>query len=164
MKNCNNKECTKDNPQPLDAFALQKRHTDGRSNRCKTCINEYGKANYVKHYERKKKYFLENSEKIKEQNKRKWINNREKLVDSSLKSIYGITLEQYNKMLVQQNNACAICHKPSQNQKRRLHVDHDHITGKVRGLLCVSCNQGLGMFKDDPDRIRKAIQYLKDYE
>lgn len=70
---------------------------------------------------------------------------------------YGITLEEYNQMLQAQNNTCAICIKPIDMPC----VDHDHITGKVRGLLCRSCNTALGFFQDDPTLCLKAAKYLQ---
>jgi hypothetical protein len=70
---------------------------------------------------------------------------------------YGVSEEEYKNMVLSQNNICAICNKPSH---KTLHVDHDHITGKVRGLLCSSCNMGIGMFQDDIDILNNAIKYL----
>ena len=61
-------------------------------------------------------------------------------------------------MLVAQNYQCLICDIPLLT---RVDVDHDHLTGQVRGLLCVSCNGGLGIFKDSIERLERAIQYLK---
>ena len=58
-----------------------------------------------------------------------------------------------------QDGKCAICSNPQEN--RRLAVDHCHKTGKVRGLLCQGCNTGIGGLKDDTERIKKAIDYLK---
>jgi hypothetical protein len=75
--------------------------------------------------------------------------------------IYGLTPEQYGAMLAEQGNACAICRSPEWPGKgNRPHVDHDHATGKVRGILCGRCNFGLGQFQDDPDLLRAAITYL----
>lgn len=70
---------------------------------------------------------------------------------------YGITLEQYNEMLDAQGGACAIC---GETKERSLHVDHDHVSGTVRGLLCDFCNIGLGHFQDDPDRLVAAAAYI----
>ena len=66
-------------------------------------------------------------------------------------------------MLQKQNNRCKICNsnKPGQN-KKYFCIDHNHKTGKVRGLLCQKCNRTLGIFKDDPKLIRKFIQYLEE--
>jgi len=77
---------------------------------------------------------------------------------------FNLTVEEYEKMLEAQEGKCAICGEKetmTRNGKEpRLSVDHDHKTGKVRGLLCNSCNNGLGRFKDDTDLIKKAIAYL----
>ena len=75
----------------------------------------------------------------------------------NLKYRYGITEEQYDQMLEKQNHTCAIC---NEKPKGNLAVDHCHTTGKVRGLLCANCNKGLGMFKEDENRMKKAMQYL----
>lgn len=62
-----------------------------------------------------------------------------------------------------QKDKCAICREPWREGKRRYCIDHDHKTGEIRGLLCQGCNMGLGWFKDDPKRLKKAIKYLKKY-
>lgn len=72
---------------------------------------------------------------------------------------YGITPEQYEDLSEKQNGGCAICQRPCPSG-RRLAVDHDHETGRVRGLLCMDCNQGLGKFGDDISRLKAAVQYL----
>ena len=69
------------------------------------------------------------------------------------------TVAGYEAMLAQQNGVCAICE--TRPDDRPLCVDHDHATGEVRGLLCHSCNVGLGNYKDDPRRTRRATAYLK---
>lgn len=76
----------------------------------------------------------------------------------NLKYMYGITIEQKNKMLIEQKEMCAICsHKLSLTGS---FVDHDHSTNKIRGLLCTVCNTGLGMFKDSEVNLQNAITYL----
>ena len=81
---------------------------------------------------------------------------------SFIKRTYGITYDDYTKMLDQQSNACSICKsKISSTRTSRLFVDHCHTTGKVRGLLCSSCNHGLGLFKDSPTLLKRAIGYLE---
>ena len=78
---------------------------------------------------------------------------------------YGITVEQYERRLVEQNGVCAICLCPEVAERlgtiSSLSVDHDHVTGQIRGLLCRSCNAGIGHFKDDFDRMLRAIVYLR---
>jgi hypothetical protein len=72
-----------------------------------------------------------------------------------LKARYGITGEQAAEMLDAQDGLCAIC-----RERPADHVDHDHLTGRVRGLLCFNCNGGLGQFRDDPELLRAALDYL----
>jgi len=73
---------------------------------------------------------------------------------------YGITEDQYQLMLKKQNGKCAICKSDSKKFKYRLHVDHNHESGKIRGLLCVRCNTGLGSLKNKASLIG-AIKYLE---
>jgi hypothetical protein len=77
-----------------------------------------------------------------------------------LKDAYGISLETYNEMLEQQNHKCAICNQDETRFHKKLVVDHDHKTGKVRQLLCNMCNHGIGNFKDDVSLMASAIQYI----
>lgn len=79
-----------------------------------------------------------------------------------LKNVYGITKEQYDQILKDQGNMCAVCetNEPMGNGKR-FHVDHDHETNEIRGLLCVRCNLGLGYLQDKVENIEKALTYLK---
>jgi len=78
---------------------------------------------------------------------------------------YGLTTENYNLMLKQQNFQCAICETsdPTTKQSKHWHVDHDHTTNKVRGLLCTRCNKGLGHFGDNVELMNKAIKYLNKH-
>lgn len=80
--------------------------------------------------------------------------------DNDLKKLYGISIEDYNQMFVNQNGVCAICER-QQVTGKSLSVDHDHNTGKVRGLLCNKCNTSLGMLDDNIDYLLNAIAYLK---
>jgi hypothetical protein len=76
---------------------------------------------------------------------------------------YGISVDDYNSLLVEQNGVCAICERqPTGNSKQeaRLHVDHNHETGEVRGLLCKDCNHGIGFFRDNPKLLGKAADYV----
>jgi len=73
---------------------------------------------------------------------------------------YGITEDDYNNMFVFQNGKCAICGNHQSELKSPLHIDHNHKTGKVRGLLCAACNMGIGQLQDDIENLRCAILYL----
>jgi hypothetical protein len=83
-----------------------------------------------------------------------------------LKRHFGLTVGQFEAMQSAQNNVCAICAQPERvmdkrlGKLRNLAVDHCHVTGKIRSLLCLQCNQGLGNFNDDPTRLRAALDYL----
>lgn len=85
----------------------------------------------------------------------------------NLKRAYGLTVEQYEAMLASQNGVCALCcEAPKSDGVRaasRLHVDHDHETGRVRALLCNHCNRGIGAFRDDPELMQRASLYVRKH-
>lgn len=81
--------------------------------------------------------------------------------NSNLQKHYGISLGDYENQLTDQSGGCAICGRGPEAFQRAFAVDHDHATGKVRGILCPDCNRGLGGFHDDVDLMAKAIEYLK---
>jgi len=87
--------------------------------------------------------------------------NPEKRHRNKLRYGYKLSVLQYNLMLAEQNGRCAICGTVKCDTGRRFAVDHDHETGTIRGLLCRACNQGLGQFKDNPELLSKAFEYLK---
>lgn len=74
---------------------------------------------------------------------------------------YGLESGEYDRLMKEQDGKCAICRQLCPRQME-LSVDHDHITGRVRGLLCQNCNAGLGMFKDDPSLLARAISYVTE--
>lgn len=74
---------------------------------------------------------------------------------------YKVSEEEVNKMYSNQGGICAICPATIERQNKKSHLDHNHITGVFRGLLCKSCNNGLGFFKDDIGILTSAIEYLK---
>ncbi len=113
---------------------------------------KYYEKNREKELERRRKYARENRGKLT-QKKREW----------SLKNIYGITIEQFDEMLKKQKNKCAIC-KTNKPTGKGFGVDHNHRTGKIRGILCHHCNIALGGFKDSPELLREAISYLEKYD
>lgn len=95
--------------------------------------------------------------------------NPERVLDTKLRGLYGISLDDYNHMLVKQNGVCAICRKaetvihPASKRVKPLTIDHDHETRKVRGLVCHACNSVLGYVKDSPLVLRSAADYLERY-
>lgn len=110
------------------------------SSHCKVCDSKKNKAYHEKHKERR---HLQH---------RAW----------RTKSKYGLTLEEYDEMLKSQGNLCAICGN-LETIDRAMAVDHDHVTGLVRGILCSNCNNGLGRFKDDIKVLENAIEYLRNH-
>jgi hypothetical protein len=82
-----------------------------------------------------------------------------------LRQRYGLTVDDYNKMLKAQGGVCAICSGPpapfGPHKLMRLAVDHCHTTGRIRGLLCPRCNQALGLMRDNPVFLLKATEYLR---
>lgn len=91
--------------------------------------------------------------------------NKEEIREKAWMRRYGITRQEYEEMLEAQGDSCAICKTMDIGRKghTHFHVDHDHVTGKVRGLLCDLCNRGLGYFKDDPFLLIKAGKYLESH-
>lgn len=83
--------------------------------------------------------------------------------DYQLRHKFDLTLQEYEDLLEEQNHECAICYKPDPTN-RKLAVDHDHKTKVIRGLLCGSCNNGLGRFQDDPEILERAAKYLRRFE
>jgi hypothetical protein len=104
--------------------------------------------------------------------KHSWCNScsKENNFKRNLWKEYRLTIDNYNELVLQQNNKCAICGKnescTSNGSKeiKKLSVDHDHSNGKIRGLLCYKCNIALGFFDDNIDLLMKAIEYLKKSE
>jgi hypothetical protein len=90
--------------------------------------------------------------------------------DANLKHWFGISIDDYNQILKDQDSKCAICGEAETwfikrwNKLACLAVDHDHNTGEVRALLCRRCNQALGKFNDDPELFDKAAAYLRDHK
>lgn len=107
-----------------------------------------------------KKYRARNLERLREKDRQWQKKNGRK---ATLKR-HGITEDDYEIKLNSQNGCCAICGGEPGGRWGTFHVDHDHITGKVRGLLCDSCNLGIGKFYDNPALMRKAAEYLDLYD
>ena len=107
--------------------------------------------------------YQKRKEKILAQEKKYRLVNQPSKRQIKYKQRYGITAKQFSDMIWNQNNKCLICKETFKvtGKKLTIHVDHCHKSNKVRGLLCARCNVGLGLFNDDPDRLRVAIAYLE---
>lgn len=87
-------------------------------------------------------------------------NRRRAKTEGNIELKYGLTPEAWGNLFEKQGGVCAICKNP-ETQNKRISVDHDHETGKVRGLLCNNCNRGLGLLKDSLHTLSAAVEYLK---
>jgi hypothetical protein len=122
--------------------------------RCKPCRDVYLKSdNYKKSRKLAVKRWEENNKEYKKVQVREW----------QYKKRFGITIETYNQMLLEQNNSCAVCERQPTDFKRKFSIDHDHKTGEIRGLLCDNCNHALGMVNDNSLLLQKLILYLEKY-
>jgi hypothetical protein len=109
-----------------------------------------------------KQWRIDNIEKVKQKAKLKFQNlSKESKRNSKYLNRYGITLQNFIDMEVEQKGLCAICGNPPSGKKKVLCVDHCHDTGKVRGLLCDDCNNLLGRAKDKIEHLLSAVEYLQ---
>lgn len=141
---------------------------DGYRSECKSCNLAAAAERYdtddgyrQRMLDRVKRWQQDNPERVVESRTRRRDSGQLKLNSrrSHLKRTFGITPEEYDGRLAEQGGGCAVCGRPPKDGKS-LHVDHDHDTGYVRGLLCFSCNAALGHFQDDLDRIDAALIYV----
>lgn len=171
------KTCSKCNElKPLTEYTKDSRNKDGRINVCNTCrraavkqarqenperFRQYDKNRYNSRKEWREQYVLKNREQINA-NKREWAKkNREKIQNTDRKRRYGVTKSVYKQTLVEQNNNCTICIKKLDlNKPRAVHTDHNHATGKFRGILCHNCNHILGHAKENIEILKLAIEYI----
>ena len=123
---------------------------------------KYYQANREKCLGQSVKYRKDNVQYFKDYNKKRYRENKIAMREQKLQTAYKIGLIEYNEFFIIQSGQCAICGKHQKELKKRLHVDHDHKTGKVRGLLCNRCNLGLGTLGDSVDTIQKTLAYLEN--
>ena len=125
---------------------------------------QYRRQQYLKHKDREKetrrKYLIKNREKVLETQKKWNRENFERRKNVILKNVYGITLDDYNKMFNKQEGKCAICQRHQNELTRTLCVDHDDKTNKVRALLCVTCNTDVSVVEN---RLEEMTNYLNKY-
>jgi len=104
----------------------------------------------------------EYAEKVRERDRIRSKAQSERRLNTNLKGMYGITLVEYDLKYDTQQGKCAICEEETPRRgKDRLVVDHCHTAGDVRGLLCNKCNMGIGLLRDNPNILQKAIEYLQ---
>lgn len=130
--------------------------------RCRECHSKRSRLRYEenreKEAERKRHYRKDNRERVLERERTRLAGGHR---ERNLKRYYGMTPTDYKTILAAQDGRCAICDTDDPAPHPNFCVDHDHDTGRVRGLLCNACNVGLGRFKDSPELVRKAAAYLE---
>jgi hypothetical protein len=130
-----NKTCTKCGiGKPISAFYTHKSCAGGHRPECKACCNAACKVR------------LANDP---------LLNRR-----SHLKRKFGIDHKRYEEILASQGGGCAICGSAKSRNGQMLHIDHDHVTGEIRGVLCDKCNRGIGLLGDSAERLEAARNYL----
>jgi hypothetical protein len=155
-----------------------KSYRESNKEKIKQHDHAYYMANKDKLQQQAKEYREKNKDKLKEARRLKHAENKDKINELArlrrtpeknkriaLKSMYGLTLEQYNSMLNKNNGKCPICgveFEKGRNGKQPC-VDHCHKTGKVRGIICSKCNAGIGNLNDNIQRIRKAADWLESF-
>lgn len=140
--------------KPISDFPIDRVRADGHYSYCKPCCSERSKRILAV-----RKSTPEGKASLRRVQRRR-----------ALKEIYGLTVEDYDRMVAEQNGLCAICGEPETSAApntngavRVLSIDHDHVTGSVRGLLCHRCNVVLGLSNEDPDRLEMAARYLRSW-
>jgi len=121
--------------KPIDKFSPSKQLKSGFESQCRSCRSLSKKLAYRANPLKHKRF--------------------------SLFKTYGITLNDYQNLLKSQDSRCAICSMHLSESRTQLCVDHSHKTGKIRGLLCHSCNRGIGLLKDNPAVLKRALTYVE---
>jgi hypothetical protein len=143
--------------KPIEDYRPDPRYRGGRKRICRECERPYSAKHRNTPAFRQKAREDRASGKLLAMERRKRLRHR-----------FGISIAEYDAMLAAQQGLCAICGRPpdatSRNpQINRLHIDHDHTTGRVRALLCCLCNWGIGHFQESPVLLDKAAAYLRAY-
>lgn len=165
--------------KPLISFHVDNGNPDGRTHRCADCLNEQSRKFRADHPQRsteiKAKYRNANRDLVntreRERSRAAYAADPERFIAISrraqLKADYGLSIEEYDAMVLAQNNQCAICGEEEiaqfRGKQKRLSVDHDHESGAVRQLLCVSCNGILGMARESRAILESAVEYLRKH-
>lgn len=112
-----------------------------------------------------RRWYLKNRERVIEDSKRYYSENRLLVRARTARRLYGVSVERFLELYAASNGLCAVCGQPETHVIRGLpqplSFDHSHATGAARGFLCADCNTGLGLFTDDPARLRAAADYLE---
>ena len=174
------KTCTKcGKVKPLEGFYKRRASKDGLALVCKECARTRAEKWYADNPERaaatrrkyraehkedamahKQKWYADNPERARAESREYYANNKDRHRNNRLQYAYGISLAEYDAMLEAQDGVCALCGKTPEENGHRLFVDHDHETGRIRGLLCRVCNASLGGLGDTLEAIERVLDYL----
>lgn len=147
------------------AYRKTKSWVEANKEKTKEYQKNYYAENSDELYAKSRDYKAEHAEEIKEYYKDYYLKNGHKYRESNrrshLKRKFGITSEQFDYWFEKQNGRCDICKELS---SKTLHVDHNHTTGQIRGLLCSACNTSFGMLKEDINIMLNMIEYARKHE
>ena len=159
MKRCNKCGAVKSRQD----FHRNRGARDGHRPECKACTNARRLKRYRRNREREiarvRAWQKANPERVKAWRQKNRARVLRKLREIHLRNKFGLTVQEYAGILQAQSGVCALCECPP-TPGISLHVDHNHGTGEIRGLLCVRCNNALGLFREDPDLLRRAARYV----
>jgi hypothetical protein len=151
--------------KPIDQFYRAAGMADGHRSDCIPCNLAAKKARTAldpqANRDRVRRWQLDNPERYRAKQLEYAASGRKQVADrkSYLKRKYGMTIADYERMFEAQGGVCAIC-REARPEERTLHVDHDHETGVIRGLLCFRCNQAIGSLQEDYEIFQTAADYL----
>lgn len=142
--------------------SLQQLYYNKNSDTIKERVKKYRNKNSRKIKDYRKKYYLANKEKLKEQAKDRYFNRggKDNSRNAKLQKAYNISLDEYNTIFAEQGNCCAICRRQKCKTGKSMAVDHCHVTGKIRGILCANCNRSLGVLGESIEILTNMISYL----
>ena len=129
--------------KPMDEFPKGRTYKDGIRPHCITCRREYEVESFHKHKHKRPYDYLADK-------------------DKKLQRSFGISYQEYLTMLEAQGGCCAICGTNDTGKRKAFAVDHNHDTGRIRGLLCSNCNTGIGNLRDNVELLERAIDYLRN--
>lgn len=138
--------------KPASDFSKDKGKYDGLCWHCKVCRKKYRQQPHV----RSQTSIYNKAERKKDPEKTKERDRK-----YTLSRYWGMTPEEFEKLLNDPGRKCKICKRPERSsEKKPLVIDHCHTSGRIRGLLCDDCNRGIGLLKDSPDILQNALDYL----
>ena len=152
----------------LEKSKRDKKYREENKEYYKEYKRKYYQGHKEKHKKYKQQYYKKNKKRISESVKKYRQEHTKEARENNIRNNYGINGKQYDEIFKKQNGKCAICLKLEQVKHKsgtlsQLSIDHDHKTGKTRGLLCRRCNTALGLLQDDLLLLKQAVKYLESF-